>query len=225
MINEELNITSICSTDENILKSLQDLLASINNLNDEADLDLIKKIKAIKTNMKENQMINFVKLKQDEKRISGFNVKIKMKQCLLLFASDDYIKNEDLDLSNCEIEKIRMFRDLMKTNELNLLDLNKINQPDTDFVSCYDWLDVKRYFKTSYEQPKTRLDFQKIFIGFIKHLTSRELIDSKKICKHYKKRTVYTYNEQHFKSLCDDLTPNDFSYIDPIYFDLLNIRR
>jgi len=102
------------------------------------------------------------------------------------FKNDEYIdtKIKEIELSSSSIKcyndiyhKIKILRKIQKDNNLSILNLNK--NDDGEFI-CDNWdFIAKKIFRSEITKPKTRTEFNKIHISFIKNIIGHQYISSK----------------------------------------------
>jgi hypothetical protein len=154
---------------------------------------------------------------------------------IAFFKTDEYINNKieeqkavsyDVKKMTDKYRKIKLFRELQNDNGYSLLDLNKVEDPEAEFKCNYSWSYIKKQFHTSKEQPKTRADFKTLYLSFLRHITSTEIIESKVVSKRGTKSRIYSFNDAFLKLNIElnQFSNHKFRNYDEQYESLLNIK-
>lgn len=191
--------------------------------------DLNKIIEYLRLPIEKDILMKFREFIVDQyKRAEHFRI-------IALFKSDDYINGKieeqkaisyDIKKLSDKYRKIKLFREIQAENGYSLLDLNTVIDPTKEFKVNYDWSYIKKQFNTTKEQPKTRDEFKTLYISFLKHITSAEIVESKQITKAYKKQRVYKFNDPFIQlniELNNYSNPKYHNY-DEQFEQLLNIK-
>jgi hypothetical protein len=159
-----------------------------NEINKIVDLLHLPKTKTILEQYK-NEIID------DSKRMEHLNL-------IRFFKNDEYIKLkiDEIECRSINVKcykdiyhKIKLFRDIEKNNNISMYDINFNNVCINSLFICNNWEYIQKVFRITAEKPERLVDFNKTYISLIKHITSKDIIFSKKI-RIDKTKTKYIYD-------------------------------
>ena len=164
---------------------------------DEAKYNDINKIVELLNLPKDKEILTKYKSEiiDDKIRTEHFDI-------IRFFKTEEYIdiKIKEIETTSINVKcfkdiyhKIKLFRQIENNNNISIKDINF--DFDQEF-KCDNWDYIKNIFRTNKDKPENLKDFNSVYISLIKHITTKDIIESKQIRDdNDNKKRIYTFNE------------------------------